>query len=92
MRIVWTAPAYRDLIHAFDYVAEDNGAAAGRLIETILAATESLASFPFLGRVGQLPNTRELVITGTPYYVPYRIKGSEIQILSVIHGARKWPD
>jgi toxin ParE1/3/4 len=92
MKIVWTAPAYRDLMHVFDYVAEDNTAAAGRLIETILATAESLASFPFLGRVGQLPSTRELVITGTPYYVPYRIKGTEIQILSVIHGARKWPD
>jgi toxin ParE1/3/4 len=92
MRIVWTAPAYRDLVHAFDYVAEDNLAAAGKLIENILAATENLITFPNLGRIGRVPNTRELVITDSPYYIPYRIKGNEIQILSVIHGARRWPE
>lgn len=36
--------------------------------------------------------TRELVITGTPYLVPYRVVGDVIVILRVLHGARQWPD
>lgn len=39
-----------------------------------------------------LPNTRELVIPGTPYFLPYRVKGDVVQILGVIHEARKWPE
>jgi toxin ParE1/3/4 len=92
MRIVWTAPAYRDLNHVFEYVGRDNLAAAGKLIENIFAAAENLVNFPNLGRIGLVPNTRELVVTDSPYYIPYRIKGNEIQILSVIHGARRWPE
>jgi toxin ParE1/3/4 len=36
--------------------------------------------------------TRELVVTGTPYIVPYRVQDGEIQILRVYHGARRWPE
>jgi toxin ParE1/3/4 len=30
-------------------------------------------------------------VTGTPFLVAYRLKGESIQILAVLHGARKWP-
>jgi toxin ParE1/3/4 len=36
--------------------------------------------------------TLELVVPGLPYIVPYRVKGKEVQILSVFHTARKWPE
>jgi len=36
--------------------------------------------------------TRELVVVKTPFVVPYRVVGSEIQILRVLHGARSWPN
>jgi len=39
-------------------------------------------------RVG---GTRELVITGGPFIVAYRIRREQIQIRAVLHGARKWP-
>jgi toxin ParE1/3/4 len=39
-----------------------------------------------------VPDTRELVISNTPYIVPYRIVGQTIDIIAVIHGARRWPD
>ncbi len=38
-----------------------------------------------------MPGTRELVVTGTPYIVPYRVKGQEVEVLRVYHGARHWP-
>lgn len=45
------------------------------------------------GRTGRVSDTRELVIAGTPYVVAYRITHqSEVQILAVLHGKRRWPD
>jgi toxin ParE1/3/4 len=40
----------------------------------------------------QAGDTRELVITRTPYIAPYRIEGDVVRILRVIHGAQIWPD
>ena len=45
-----------------------------------------------MGRPGRVPGTRELVIPGTPYIVPYRVQGEAIQILRVYHSARRWPE
>ncbi|WP_018265676.1 type II toxin-antitoxin system RelE/ParE family toxin [Methylosinus sp. LW4] len=36
--------------------------------------------------------TREFVVAGTPYLVPYRVQNEAIHILRVYHGARRWPD
>ncbi|CAH2406917.1 hypothetical protein MES5069_550048 [Mesorhizobium escarrei] len=46
---------------------------------------------PFIGRVGEINGTRELVISGTPYVVAYRVKDTQIEVLFVQHGAREWP-
>lgn len=47
---------------------------------------------PALGRPGRVPGTRELVVTRTSFIVPYRIMGERVEILAVIHVARRWPD
>jgi toxin ParE1/3/4 len=50
------------------------------------------ADYSNLGRTGRVAGTRELVIAGLPYIVPYYLKGQEVRILAVMHAARKWPD
>ena len=50
-----------------------------------------LAEQPHQGRAGRVPGTRELVITDTPYIIPYRVVEDTVQILRVLHGKRKWP-
>ena len=45
-----------------------------------------------IGRPGRVADTRELIISGTPYIVPYRIKGEFVQIITVLHSAQRWPD
>jgi toxin ParE1/3/4 len=47
---------------------------------------------PAAARPGRVAGTRELVIVGTPYIVPYRVKADVIQIITVLHGAQRWPD
>ena len=87
------APRYFRRLDAIrEYIAADDPAAAIRLIERIRAAVERLAASPEIGRPGRVTGTRELVIPGTPYIVPYRVGGEVVQIITVLHGAQRWPD
>ena len=45
-----------------------------------------------IGRPGRVEGTRELVVAGTPYIVPYRVKAEIVQIITVLHSAQRWPD
>ena len=45
-----------------------------------------------IGRKGRVEGTRELVIAGTPYIVPYRVRDDVVQIITVLHNAQRWPD
>jgi toxin ParE1/3/4 len=45
-----------------------------------------------IGRPGRIEGTREMVIPGLPYIIPYRVMDDEIQIASVIHTSHKWPE
>jgi toxin ParE1/3/4 len=92
MRIVWRRRAQNDLQAARRYIEPDNPEAAKQLVLRILDGVSTLAAQPNLGRRGRVPGTRELIITGTPYIVPYRVHGREVQILRVYHGARRWPE
>jgi len=92
MRIFWTRPAQHDLNAIFAYTARDNPRAALRLCNEIEARVRGLSTYPGLGRPGRIEGTRELILAGTPYIVPYRVKDNRIEILAVFHAARKWPE
>ncbi len=92
MKIVWSEPARQDLRHIFEYIANDNPTAARRLLVEIREKAIILIDNPQIGRPGRVEGTRELVLSGTNYILPYRVKAQQVQILSVFHGARKWPE
>ena len=93
MNIKWSDEALGDLASLHAFIAADNPTAAQNLAMKIVNSVESnLPANPHLGRPGRINGTRELVITGTPYIVPYRVQEGIIQILRVYHGARRWPD
>jgi toxin ParE1/3/4 len=91
VKIVWTEPARQDLRNIFEYIAEENPHAARALLNDIKERIGVLKDNPQIGRVGRVEGTRELVLTGTNYILPYRMREQQIQILAVFHGARKWP-
>ena len=66
--------------------------AASRVATKIHDAVAHLVDHPAMGRPGRIPGTRELIVPGLPYIVPYRIRGEVVEILSVFHAARKWPE
>ena len=93
MKVIWVAAALDDLTNIREYIAVDDPQAARKLLGRILDIVEThLAATPHVGRPGRVDGTRELVIPGTPFIVPYRVKDRTIQILRVYHSARKWPE
>jgi toxin ParE1/3/4 len=89
MQIVWTATAIRHLAAIQTYIERDKPEAARRVASAIRQTVAYLAEHPYLGRAGRKPGTRELVIAGTRYVVPYRVKGDRLAILAVLHGAQR---
>jgi toxin ParE1/3/4 len=91
VRVNWLRAARANLIAVSEYISQDNPDAAARTVAAIVRAVEALEHFPALGRPGRISGTRELVVTGTPYIVPYRVRGDVVQLIRVFHAARKWP-
>lgn len=91
MRIIWTEAAQHNLKQIEKYISENNSAALNS-ISKIIKRVGMLADNPAIGRNGRIFNTRELIITGTPYIVPYRVRNEQIEILSVLHSKMQWPD
>ena len=91
MNISVTPAAIADLEAIRDYIAHFNQRAADQIIARIDTSIAFLAAFPEIGRRGRVAGTRELVVSRTPYIVPYRVAGDLIEILRVFHGSRRWP-
>ncbi len=92
MRVRWLRRALANLDAEAEYIAVDDPAAARRAVLRILRAVDLLKRNPAMGRAGRVAGTRELVVGGTPYLVPYRVRGEAVEILRVFHAARKWPE
>ena len=93
MIILWSPEAINDLAALRANIAEDDPAAAQRVVLHVIRGIEQLlAGQPHMGRAGRVPGTRELVVPRTPYIVPYRIRHNRLQVLRIYHGARKWPE
>lgn len=91
MKIVWTRRALREIDEIFAYVAGDSRAAASALVSMIESRAEVLAGHPEIGRPGREHGTRELVLAGAPYILPYRVRDGRVEILAVFHTSRSFP-
>ena len=75
MRVRWLSAALTDLEDAVRSKSPD---AAEPIVERTIESVYRLETFPSMGRRGRVTGTRELVVSGTPFIVPYRVKGQEI--------------
>ena len=91
MKIKWVRLALNDLDEIAVFISQDNPEAARRTVKRIWEATLILSDQPNAGRPGRVHGTRELVIADTPFILPYRVVKNTIEILRVLHSARKWP-
>jgi addiction module RelE/StbE family toxin len=88
MDLVWRRQAERDLEHIFDFVLQHDPGAPRHLCDRIERRVGQLRDHPHMGRPGRVAPTRELIVAGTPYIVAYRVTGSKVDALAVIHAAR----
>lgn len=92
MRIRWAGPALGDFTRICDHSNAHFGPTRGRRTALqIYSAIDSLAAFPRIGRPGRRPGTSELVVSGIPFLVVYRLKDEFIEVVRILHGAQKWP-
>ena len=92
MKVVWTQAALADLANARSYIAEESPGAAARTVDRIEEALQALRRHPMIGRPGRVAETRELVVPGTPFIAVYYVTAKRIEVVALIHGARRWPD
>ncbi len=91
MRVEWLPAAERNRENQLAYIGERNPWAAIEMGDAIEAAVHHLADNPHMGRLGRGKRTRELVVSGTPYVIAYRVEPDAVVILRLLHGAQKWP-
>ena len=91
MTVVWSPRAIGHLAALRNYIARENPGAAARTATTLLAVVDRLAELPNLGRPGRVSGTRELVVPGARYVIPYRVRGERLEIIAVFHGRQRWP-
>jgi toxin ParE1/3/4 len=87
-QIRWTTEAADQLEDAVKHIQQDNIPAARNVAQAVIDRIEQLASFPGLGRTGEVKGTRELVCS--PYVVVYRSTDEIVEILHIWHGAQDW--
>lgn len=92
MQVRWTEQAIADIQSLRSYIERDKPQAAKKIVLRVISIVENdLVLQPGMGRPGRKPGSKELIITGTPYVIPYRIKDNWLEIIRVLHGAMQWP-
>ena len=92
MRSVWTAHALDDLSAIVTYIAKEDRVAASQLLDRIdETGSVTLPANPNMGRPGRVEGTREFVVHPS-YILVYRVQVDRLEILTVRHSARSWPD
>ena len=90
MKVRWLWRAYDDLRQVYEFITQDDSRAAAREVERVLDAVGMLGRMTGVGRPGRVPGTRELIVSS--YIVAYRVKKDRVEILRILHQARKWPE
>ena len=88
-RIIRTAQAEEDLIEIWGYIAQDNPQAADKLLQDIDEKCALLAANPALGpeRPDIAPQLRYFPVGR--YLILYRTLDDGIEVVRVLHGARR---
>ena len=89
MRIKWTNETLIRLFEIEDFISQDSPERAEKFVDQIIEHAETLSEKPLRGRtVPEIsnPDIRELIFR--KYRIVYRIKGNNLEILTVFEGHR----
>ena len=92
MRVVWSEGALQQLAAVYQYIAQTSAVYAEGVVDRIWHRSGQLAEFPDSGR--EVPEYKRSdireIIQGS-YRVIYRRRVDAVEVLAVIHGARRLP-
>jgi toxin ParE1/3/4 len=91
VKIIWLTNARNDLKALRRYIACENPRIAAQIAKQVIDIVQHLADHPEMGHPGRIHNTRELIVSGTSYIIPYRVINNTVEVLRVLHAAMKWP-
>ena len=88
-RLVFTERAQADLLEAWLYIAEDNLAAADKVLDKLEQEATLLLLQPLMGRARpELGSAVRSWPSSTPYVLFYEVDDMELTVLRVLHHAR----
>jgi toxin ParE1/3/4 len=88
--VIWSPRARRNFDAICSYLDLFSEQSTAAFAERVYKAVQTLEDFPRLGRIVpefQLSRLRELIVQS--YRVVYSVMGDNVEILTVIHGARR---
>jgi plasmid stabilization system protein ParE len=93
VRIVWHDEAIDDLEEIVAYYWHKASPIVAELVqESIVSQIENLKNFPLKIRASErVEGARELVMPRLPYIAFVRVTEDTIQVLNIVHTARKFP-
>jgi toxin ParE1/3/4 len=89
VRLRYKARSLGDIERIRGYISQFDARATDGVAERIERAINRLMAFPLSGRRGTIEGTRLLVVPNLPYIVVYRVTEDTIDIISVLHTARR---
>ena len=92
MIVHWTTTAIAHLTAIHDYIAQNSPRYAQRMIDRITRRTEKLSQFPLIGGlVAEYQDEAIREVLERAYRIIYKVLSERIDILAVVHGARRLP-
>ena len=92
MIVDWSEQAAAQLQAIRDYLARSSPGYAQTLAERIVQRSETLADFPLLGaEVAEYGDESLRELFEHPYRILYRVSEQQVQIVAVVHSARRLP-
>ncbi len=87
-KIRWSREAEQWLKEIYEYIAQDNPTAAGKVVSGIYKKVQLLIDFPELGyKYREEPEGDIRILLYGHYRIAYIITNANIDILGVFHGA-----
>ncbi len=88
VEIRWSHEAAQWLKEIYEYIAQDNPTAAGKVVSGIYEKAQLLSHFPEIGyKYREVPEGEIRILLYGHYRIAYIITDGPIDILGVFHGA-----
>jgi addiction module RelE/StbE family toxin len=93
MNVHWTSAALSDLKAIEAYIGHRSPQYARGMVDRIFSRSQQLAQFPLMGvRVAEHDDESLREVFESSYRIVYRVLETQVDVVAVVHGARRMPD